>query len=127
VHVFVPRQKCAQVIVLYAHHHHFSFFCRQCDVDQKFECCDVRGGGCHFAGVIQPVTIPCESDPLFSIFVSLIVTQIFFICDLSVLGMFWSSIKKNCWFLECRGCLEKVGTSHFQTLFSKGAGGLGPS
>jgi hypothetical protein len=74
MHVFVPSQTCAQVIVINVYHHYFSILFRQCDVDQDVEWSDACSVGCHFAGIIQPVATRCDSDPFFSFFVRLIVT-----------------------------------------------------
>jgi hypothetical protein len=79
-------QRYSQITVLNVHHHHFGIFCRQCAVNQDFECSDVHSGDCHFAGVIQLVTTHCESDTFLYLFVRLIVTDNFAIYDLPGLG-----------------------------------------
>jgi hypothetical protein len=89
-------QRCDQIIVCNVHHHHFSILCRQCAVNQYFECSDVHSEGCHFAGVIQPVATHCESDTFFSLFVRLIVTFNFSISDLSVLWYVLEFDKETC-------------------------------
>jgi hypothetical protein len=49
----------AQVVVFYVHHHHGCVFGGEGAVDQDFECCDVRGGRCDVAGVVELVAADC--------------------------------------------------------------------